>query len=329
MMMVKTLLFAFLFLIFLSGGVQGQDQETIPKPGPENPNEGLTIEDVVNGAVGPFDFYSDGYGNPGATGLGYVSVLTLETGLVASDMDEVLEEIVSYDRAEARGTYIGQINMITASSFNGINGAVWGYHIAKADSIANNTLKPLFMKKRSDGVEIPVYPVEPLLDAGKRLFGTSTQRRFPLLPGAHVRCAVKSNTAKGPTFVWCAIALAIAEDRTLAANLFIEDTGESTYLESEKDREEFLDRLYKNIAESIIRCGDDQDVQYKEIFVGAKIERVPEGYVGCALTCAPYVVLARKAVPFGKKPDVLLNLTLSEWEKAVGLSPLEEGSCET
>lgn len=158
-------------------------------------------------------------------------------------MDEVLEEIVSYDRAEARGTYIGQINMITASSFNGINGAVWGYHIAKADSIANNTLKPLFMKKRSDGEEIPVYPAWPLLDTGKRLFGTNSQRRFPLLPGAHIRCAVKSKTLKGPTFVWCAIALAIAEDRSTAANLFIEDAGESTSLESEKDRKTFLDRL--------------------------------------------------------------------------------------
>jgi len=323
---MKELSIALMFLIFLSGSAAPQEYGTTLKMEERSSNESLTIEDVVNGAVGPFDFYSDGYGNPGASGIGYVSVLTLETGLVASDMDKVLEEIVSYDRAEARGTYIGQINMITASSFNGINGAVWGYHIAKADSIANNTLKPLFMKKRSDGIEIPVYPVQPLLDAGKRLFGTSSQRRFPLLPGAHVRCAVKSNTAKGPTFVWCAIALAIAEDRSTAANLFIEDAGESTYLESEEDREEFLDRLHKNIAESVIRCGDDQDVQYKEIFVGAKIERVPEGYVGCALTCAPYVVLARKAVPFGKKPDVLLNLTLSEWEKAVGLSPLEEGS---
>lgn len=321
---MKKLVIASVFLIFLSSSAVSQDQKTTLKPEARSPNEGLTIEAVVNGAVGPFDSYCDGYGNPGATGLGYISVLTLETGTVASDMDEVLEEIVSYDRAEARGTYIGQINMITASSFNGMNGAVWGYHIAKADSIANDTLKPLFMKKRSDGTEIPIYPVEPLLDAGKRLFGTDSQRRFPLLPGAHVRCAVKSNTVKGPTFVWCAIALAIAEDRNTAANLFIEDAGDSISLQSEKDREAFLDHLYRNIAESIIRCGDDQNVPYKEIFVGCKIEWIPEGYVGCALTCAPYVVLARKVVPAGKKPDVLLNLTLSEWEKAIGLSPLKE-----
>ena len=86
----------------------------------------------------------------------------------------------------------------------------------------------------------------------------------------------------------------------------------------------FLDRLYRNIAESVIRCGDDQKVQYKEIFVGGKIEWIPEGYVGSALTCAPYVVLARGVVPVGEKVDVLVNMTLSEWEKAIGLSPLDE-----
>lgn len=320
---MKKLFVAFILLIFLGNGAVGQEQETTLKPEAGSPNEGLTIEDVVNGAVGPFDSYSDGYGNPGASGLGYISVLTLEIGTVISDMDEVLEEIVAFDRAEAGGTYIGQINMITASSFNGVNGVVWGYHIAKADAIANNTLELLFMKKRSDGTEIPVYSVQPLLDAGKRLFGTSGQRRFPLLPGAHVRSAVKSQSVKGPTFIWSAIALAIAEDRNAAANLFIEDAGH-TALQSEEDRTIFLDRLYRNIAESIIRCGDDQKVQYKEIFVGAKMEWIPEGQVGSALTCAPYVVLARKAVPAGEKPEVLLSLTLSEWEEAIGLSPLKE-----
>ncbi len=312
-----------MLLIFLSSSAVSEDGETALKPETGNLNEGLTIEDVVNGAIGPFDSYCDGYGNPGASGLGYISVLTLQIGTVTSDMDEVLQEIVAYDRAEAGGTYIGQINMITASSFNGVNGAVWGYHIAKAEAVANNTLQPLFMKKRSDGTEIPVYSVQPLLDAGKRLFGTVGQRRFPLLPGAHVRCAVKSETAEGPTFIWSAIALAIAEDRNVAANLFIEDAGHST-LQSEKDRTMFLDRLYRYVAESVIRCGDDQKVEYKEIFVGGKIEWIPEGHVGSALTCAPYVVLARKVVPAGEKPEVLLNLTLSQWEEAIGLSPLKE-----
>ena len=320
---MKKLLLTFVLFIFLSSSAVSEDGETALKPETGNLNEGLTIEDVVNGAIGPFDSYCDGYGNPGASGLGYISVLTLQIGTVTSDMDEVLQEIVAYDRAEAGGTYIGQINMITASSFNGVNGAVWGYHIAKAEAIANNSLQPLFMKKRSDGTEIPVYSVQPLLDAGKRLLGTVGQRRFPLLPGAHVRCAVKSETAEGPTFIWSAIALAIAEDRNVAANLFIEDAGHST-LQSEEDRTRFLDRLYRNIAESVIRCGDDQKVQYKEIFVGGKIEWIPEGHVGSALTCAPYVVLARQVVPVGEKPQVLLNLTLSQWEESIGLSSLRE-----
>jgi histidine decarboxylase len=280
----------------------------------------LSLQDVVNGAVGPFDSYCDGYGNPGSSGLGYVSVLKLQTGKVLTDMDPVLEEIVSYDRAETLGTYVGQINMITASSFNGLNGVVWGYHIAREDSIADGTLKPLFMKKRSDGVAIPVYSVEPLLKAGERLFGTKDKRRFPILPGAQVKCAVKSHTVKGPTSIWSAIALAIAEDREKDSNLFIEDAGDSIPAENEQARKAYLDRLMENIAESVIRCGDDSNVKYKAIFIGYKKEWIPEGYIGCALTVAPYVVLAKDVIPPGEAPEKLLDMTLSEWEKAVGFS---------
>lgn len=278
----------------------------------------LTKEEIVNGAVGPFENFCDGYGNAGASGLGYISVLKLETGKVRKDMDELLEGIVSYDRAECRGTYIGQINMITASSFTGLNGAVWGYHLAKDESIASGSLKPLFLKKRSDAVEIPVYPIDPLLNAGRRLFGTENKRRFPLLPGAHVACAVKSVTANGPTFVWCALALAIAEDESKDADLFIEDVGDSIPGRTDEERKAYLDRLMENIALSIIRCGDDSNVKYKQIYIGYKMEWIPQGYVGCALTCAPYIVLARKAVPNKDPASKLLKMTISEWEKAIG-----------
>ena len=278
----------------------------------------MSLAEVVNGAVGPFDDYCDGYGNAGSSGLGYISVLKLETGIVLMDMDTLLEVIVSYDRAESTGAYVGQINMIAASSFTGLNGAAWGYHLAKAESIADGSLQPLFTRERRDGTEIPVYSVEPLLDAGKRLFGTIEERRFPLLPGAHVKCAVKSNTVKGPNSVWCAIALAIAEDREKDSNLFIEDCGDSIPSDSDEERVAYLDQLMENIATSVIRCGDDSNVKYKEVFVGYKTEWVPEGYVGCALTCAPYTVLAKKAVPEGKTADAILEMTISEWEKAVG-----------
>ena len=277
----------------------------------------MKLKDIVNGAIGPFDPYCDGYGNAGSSGLGYISVLKLQTGKVKADMDVGLEGIVSYDRAESLGAYVGQINMIAASSFNGLNGAVWGYHLSKAESIAEGSIKPLFTEKRNDGKAIPAYSVEPLLDAGKRLFGTSEKRRFPLLPGAHVNCAVKDHTIKGPTSIWCAIALAIAEDREKDSNLFIEDAGDSKDITSDEERTAYLDRLMHNIVTSIIRCGDDSKVKYKEIFVGYKTEWIPEGHVGCALTCAPYVVLAKKAVPKGAPASAMLSMKISAWETSV------------
>jgi histidine decarboxylase len=278
----------------------------------------MKLNDIVNGAIGPFDSYCDGYGNAGASGLGYISVLKLQTGTVKADMDVVLENIVSYDRAESLGTYVGQINMIAASSFNGLNGAIWGYHLAKHKSIANNSIKPLFIKQRSDGVKIPVYSTEPLLDAGKRLFGTNEEKRFPILPGAHVTCAVKNHTIKGPTSVWCAIALAMAEDREKNSNLFIEDAGSIANIKTDEERTVYMETLMQNIASSIVRCGDDSNVKYKEIFVGYRTEWVPERHIGCALTCAPYVVLAKNALPEKQKANQLLSITISEWEEKMG-----------
>ena len=114
--------------------------------------------EVVNGAVGPFDDYCDGYGNPGSSGIGYVSVLKLSTGTVAKTMDSVLEGIVSYDRAEKNDAYAGQINMIAASSFSGLNGAVWGYDLARHDGLSDGSIKTLMTRRRSDGSRDPGVP---------------------------------------------------------------------------------------------------------------------------------------------------------------------------
>ena len=107
------------------------------------------------------------------------------------------------------------------------------------------------------------------------------------------------------------------------ADLFIEDCGVSREREDEATRTDALDRLIENIALSIIRCGDNSNVKYKEIFVGYKTEWIPEGSVGCALTCAPYIVLARNAVPARAPAERLLSMSLTEWEKAVGLAERE------
>jgi histidine decarboxylase len=69
----------------------------------------------------------------------------------------------------------------------------------------------------------------------------------------------------------------------------------------------------EHIVDSVVLCGEDQGVKYKEIFVGFKNEWVPGGFVGCGLTCAPYLVLARKAVP--SPASKLLDMSLSEWER--------------
>jgi histidine decarboxylase len=273
----------------------------------------LSPTEIVNGAVGPFEDYCDGYGNPGASGLGYISVLKLATGTVRKSMDSVLEGIVSYDRAEKNDAYVGQINMIAASSFNGLNGAVWGYDVARYDGLSDGTIKPLTSRTRHDGIEVPVYDVAPLLEAGQDLFGTSFDRHYPLLPGAHVVCATKEITVAGPTSIWSAIALAIADDREHDSSLFIEDVGQDVAGETHEERVHTLERRMENIVDSVLLCGADQDVKYKEIFVGFKTEWVPEGFVGCALTCAPYAVLAKNAVP--EPASDLLGMSLSAWNE--------------
>lgn len=272
---------------------------------------------VVSNAIGPFPDHCMGYGNPPASGFGYVATLKLSTGQVVADMDEGLEGIVSYDRCEANDAYIGQINMLTASSFCGLNGVVWGYDVARADGLADGSVKPLMELERHDGAMVPVMPVEPLLDAAYRLFGRATQRRFNPLPGSMVVCANKSATSRGPTRVWCALALAIAEDRTRDANLFIEDASDTASTGAAPLRD-----LERNIVLSILRCGRDQGVLYRTIFVGHKELEVGPDAVGCALTCAPYVTLAQQAVPPGRSPAVLTEMTISEWERALGLAPL-------
>ncbi len=274
-------------------------------------NRTMEHADVVNGAIGPFDDYCDGYGNQGASGTGYVSVLKLSTGTVAKTMDTVLEGIVSYDRAEKNDAYAGQINMIAASSFTGLNGVVWGYDIARHDGLIDGSVKRLMSRKRGDGAEVGVYPVAPLLEAGVELFGTAASRRFPLLPGSHVICATKDVTVSGPTSVWSAIALAIAEDRGRDSSLFIEDVGQDVPGYTHAERTHALYARMEQIVDSVVLCGEDQDVKYKEIFVGFKTEWVPAGYVGCALTCAPYLVLAKNAVP--SPPSELLKMSLSQW----------------
>ncbi|MGE5191275.1 MAG: histidine decarboxylase, pyruvoyl type, partial [Deltaproteobacteria bacterium] len=64
----------------------------------------------------------------------------------------------------------------------------------------------------------------------------------------------------------------------------------------------------------------NQNVKYKEIYVGYKRREVPEGHIGFALPAVPYVVLARDAVPKNGTAR-LLNMTIADWEKEMGFQP--------
>ena len=301
---------------------------------------GMSLTDVVNGAVGDMPANCMGYMNPGATGSGYIATMKLSVDKVdVTGLDPGAGGIVSYDRCEKDDAYIGQINMGTASSFCGVNGALWGLHLATANQIANGTLQPMFTypgpayppdeKLPSQGV-VPVYPVAPLLDAAERLFGRMDKsgdgeqdlRRFPPLPGAHVICANKDASGKGPGFFWSAIGIAIAADRESQANLFIEDTGVDTTSTTPAQAEAALLTHVQAVAKSMVLCGQDQDVAFLSIYLGAKYIWTNADEWGCSLACAPYVVLAQNAVMKLGQPADLLEMTIDQWEASVGLGPL-------
>lgn len=300
----------------------------------------LSLPEVVNGAVGNFPANCMGYMNPGASGNGYIATMKLSVDSIPmAGLDPGAGGIVSYDRCEKDDAYIGQINMGTASSFCGINGALWGYHLAVAPEIKDGTLEPMFTypgpeyppeEKLPRQGEVPVYPVAPLLDAAERLFGRmdpdgdgeTDLRRFPPLPGAHVVCANKDASQMGPGFFWSVLGIAIASDRETQANLFIEDCGVDTSSTSPERAEEALYTHIKAVAKSMVLCGQDQDVIYTSVFIGGKFIDVNEGEWGCSLACAPYIVLAREAVAQLAEPALLIGMTIDEWEKSVGLQPL-------
>lgn len=312
----------------------------------------LSLPQVVDGAVGSFDANCMGYMNPGASGDGYISTMKLSVDKVnVRGLDPGAAGIVSYDRCEKDDAYIGQINMGTASSFCGVNGALWGYHLATASAIADGSLKPMFTypgpmyppdEKLPAQGPVPVYPVAPLLDATERLFGRMDKhdtgetdlRRFSPLPGAHVVCANKDASGAGPGYFWAAIGIAMVEDRETQANLFIEDAdviravkvtnpkGETFWNPTPQQVYDQLHQHLRNVTKSMVLCGQDQDVVFTEIFAGVKFIFVGEGEWGCALTCAPYVTLARNAVPAGQQPSAILKMTIDDWETAVSLLPL-------
>ena len=285
-------------------------------------------------AISPYENYCDGYGAPGAQGNGYVSVLKVSVGTVEKTDDFLLDGIVSYDRAEINDAYVGQINMLTASSFCGIAGQVWGHDLAAHNDIIDKKIKPVLEIDQYDGSKLHVYEAKPLLEAGIELFGTEKERRFTLLPGAHTICANKGVTAYRPKEdrplkegeaygVWCFIALSLSADRDNCADLFIEDAGLWTKNDSAEDLKAFLEEHRKSVAWSVVSCGQDSHVLFERTYVGFAYTIMKPGEIGTSLTCAPYVSLARNAVP-SQGFNSLNKISLKEWLKDRDLTSLVE-----
>ena len=201
-----------------------------------------------------------GYLEPTATGQpgAYISTVLLSTGSVdleqfpgypfEEDLDQGMAEIVSYDRAECNDSYIGQVNMLQASSFSGVNGAIWGYDLA-VDSRIGKT-HPVGRIEN-----IPIYSLIPLRDATRQLFGVADSRHFPPQEGAMVVCAEKYRTSAvsdGNMWIWCALGFAIAEDRDNHACLFMEDTG---IMSHSADEEDAVRRQARREAQQDRLCG--------------------------------------------------------------------------
>lgn len=267
------------------------------------------LKNNINNAISPFERNCAGYGF-GHYSRGYITTVKVSTGKVEANLDTGLSDIISYDRAAKNDAYFGQVNVLTATSFTGSHGAIWGYDLAVAEEISGKTMKPLSTIVRHDNSIIPIYDMAPLLNATERLFGTESVLRFPLLPGSMCIAAQKAaiSDGTGPATMFAMLALAIAEDRNKHASLFLEDCAAKQFP---------YDELVQKVATSIILVGGNQNVLYKEIFIGYKEITVPKGYIASVKAVAPYILLAPAAIPCSLAASDLVNMTINQWEESV------------
>ncbi|ANS04283.1 histidine decarboxylase, pyruvoyl type [uncultured Mediterranean phage] len=293
------------------------------------------MENIILGAIGPYKKNCAAFGNPsGPHTHNYINICKLGIGKVKLDKstqgwDTITKGILAYDRAETNGTYLGQLNVVAASSFIGPYGALWGY------DIANNTNNANAMYSIDN---VPIYDIDPLLEAGEALFGTNQKTteyygqmqntstigsRFYIMPGEIQPCAVKSAKKEGSGVIWSAIGIGIPVDSLLdkVARLFYEDAGSFSspenptqqFIEESKQK---LDQKMKTIASAMIKNGRDQiiPIEYSKIFIGFKMLPVMSDEYATAITLSPYITLAKEAVPHGN-PRLLAHMSLKQWEK--------------
>jgi histidine decarboxylase len=214
----------------------------------------------------------------------------------------VLANTVAFDRAEGETANITQTNMVCVSSFCGLQGLLLGHDLLIGDVRPH----PLLGEER-------FCDAAPLFAATRALFGTVKDKRFPIAPGQHTLCAAKSFYSRGPCELYGALAVAIPEDRSVSADLFLEDHGT---LPAVGDREQAKRCVLYRLADTVDQIGDNLGVTYCRIYLGIRSRRVAASEVGCALTAAPYILLARAAVPAGGVIE-LTRTPCAAWESTL------------
>ena len=195
--------------------------------------------------------------------------------------------------------------MSVVSSFVGPEGLIWGYDIAKKDTIdLPPYLPPKTIKKRFSGYI--VKNAENLRQALNALFGSNAEKHFPLLPGSHVPCAAKFKFATGPTCLYTAAGIGIPEDRNKNACLLMEDIGQIISVNSSIANAK--QKISFGTINSILEVGKNQHINYRTIFIDVITKEIPTGEIGCALVAVPYFHLAKKAYN-----ENLSKLNLEKW----------------
>lgn len=274
------------------------------------------VPGLVRQVVGPFPRHCAGAGLLATQA--YVTTPLIGLGVAprtgSRSSSPLLDQIVAFDRAEAETANITQTNLVTVSSFNGLQGLLWGYDLLP---------QPLRRHPCLSAEAFPhVYDARPLLDATRALYGTVREPRFPVAPGQHVLCACKTLYQEGPCRLYGALAVAIAADRACHADLFLEDHGVleeyGTLGEAhgEQAQHEPEEAVLERLIDAVGQISDNLGVCYEKVLVGFRSRAVPAGEIGCVLTASPYIHLAQDAIPHDD-PQTLLRLSLADWQQAV------------
>ena len=275
---------------------------------------------ILDGALSVYSKNCNGFGGGGNN---YILTPLLMVGKdkirFGHQGSAILDEINAFDLAETESAYIGQLNLIQVSSFCGPQGLVWGYDIAQKDIAQTEPLLAGKQYKNFRDNDVQVYSAWPLIDSSIALFGSRDAKRFPIMPGSHVPAAYKSYTlcnlppSEEVCHVYATIGLGVPKDRDTDAVLLMEDVG---WMPRHTDRPDFSEQyqqLLNSMVLSVLQIGENQSVEYEKIYVASKEVAIEPLEVGCALVVAPYITLARNAIPAGGIKQ-LSESDLAQWQ---------------